>query len=90
MKHRKIISLTPIINKHSILRANGRLRNFSKIFFNNCPIILDSHHYVTRLLIKYYHKKFNHANFATVINEIRQKFGKLGLRNTLRSICSSV
>ena len=57
-KHSKIISLTPIIDRHGILRANGRLRNFPKEFFDNCPIILDSHHYVSRLLIKYYHEKF--------------------------------
>lgn len=57
--------------------------------FKNEPIILDGHHYVTRLIVREYHKKFNHGRYNIVINEIRQECWITGLRNMLRSITSN-
>lgn len=84
----KLNNLTPIIDKDGILRANGRLRNLPDNLFEsyNYPIILELSHYVTRLIVNYYHEKFKHGSYETVINEIRQKYWIAGLRSALKSI----
>ena len=85
-KNSKLISLTPILDNDNILRANGRLRKFPENIFQNQPIVLCSSQYVTRLIIRYYHEKCNHNSFNIVMNEVRQKYWILGLRNTLRNL----
>lgn len=42
----------------------------------------------TKLLIQYYHEKYNHGNHSTVINEIKQNYYVIGLRSTMRYICN--
>lgn len=37
------------------------------------PIILGRHHYVTHLIVNYYHKKYKHLNHHTVLNEVQKK-----------------
>lgn len=88
MNNGKLALLTPVIDGEGILRANGRIRNLPKELFENCPVILDEIYYVTSLIIKFYHDKFNHGNYDTVINEMRQKCWIPGLRNALGSITS--
>ena len=84
-KSSKIANLSPFLDQNQILRANGRV-NLVNENFENQPIILDSNHYATRLLISEYHRKYYHSSNNTVLNELRQKYYILGLRNTLRSI----
>ena len=88
-KNSKILSLNPFIDKDGILYSESRLVNFSLNEFLSKPMILDGKHYIVRLLIKYYHNKFYHANHETVVNELRQRYWIVGLRQTLRSIVSS-
>lgn len=87
-KHRKIATLTPMLDKKGILRVNGRLRNLPKKIFENQPIILNIKHYITRLIVRYYNEKFDHGSFNTVMNELRQKYWITGLRTALRTIIS--
>ena len=87
-KNSKLVNLTPYLDKDGILRANGRLRNIPKNILKNgnYPIILDLKYYVTRLIVKYYHVKYYHGSYETVINEIRQTFWISGLRSALKSL----
>ena len=87
-KDSKIITISPFLDKESMLRAEGRLGNFSEGGFSSNPIILDAKEYLTRLLIKHYHEKLYHGSHETVINEMRQKYYIVGLRQGLRSIVS--
>lgn len=69
-----------------LLKMKGRInaaRNLKDGFKR--PIVLDSKHTITRLLIAHFHKVLNHGNHATVINEIRQRFWILGLRAAVRA-----
>ena len=80
----KILQLNPMLDVKGILRVNGRLKRIFPELFNNNPIILDVKHHVTCLLIKYFHDKFNHNGYRTLLNEIRQTYWIAGLRNALR------
>ncbi|XP_058792183.1 uncharacterized protein LOC131664808 [Phymastichus coffea] len=90
----KIISLRPYIDEEGLLRARGRVvRTWDEKVagpksenseFENRPIILDANHYLTKLLIAFYHKRQFHGSNETIVNEMRQKFYTVGLRTSLR------
>ena len=82
----KIISLNPFLDGEGILRCNGRATLATG--FNNEPIILDAKHVATRSLISEFHRNWKHGSNNTVLNEIRQRFYIIGLRNALKSIVS--
>lgn len=84
----RIANLNPFIDKSGVLRSNGRLIKFSECDFPSQPVILDAKSGVTRLLIMEYHEKYYHGSHQTVMNEIRQKFWIVGLRQGLRSLVS--
>ena len=86
-KSSRILNLNPKMID-GLLRAEGRLSLFSVDNFSFKPIILDAKEDFTRLLIKEYHEKFFHGSHETVINEMRQKFWIVGLRQVLCSIVS--
>ncbi|XP_065084488.1 uncharacterized protein LOC135706762 [Ochlerotatus camptorhynchus] len=52
------------------------------------PVILPKDHYVTQLMINWYHRKYGHANNETVVNEIRQKFHISELRTAVKKVAS--
>ncbi|XP_076660139.1 uncharacterized protein LOC143363448 [Halictus rubicundus] len=87
-KGSKIIGLKPFMDEVGILRARGRITKFRDGVFNNQPIILDSRHPATMLLIRAYHQRFFHGSSNTVVNEIRQKYYIVGVRRALRSLIS--
>ena len=82
----RILFLTPYIDKNGILRSNSRIQGFDCDNFPTDPIILDLNDKYSFLLIKQYHEKFFHRGHETVVNELRQKFWIIGLREKLRSI----
>ena len=82
----KILNMRPFINSNGFLCAEGRVTKIDNVLFNNFPIILDGKHPCVKLLLKEYHRRFYHGSHETIVNEVRQKFYIIGLRNTLRSI----
>ncbi|XP_076389575.1 uncharacterized protein LOC143264787 [Megachile rotundata] len=84
----KIIQLQPFLDERGILRANGRVTKIAGYEFNNNPIILEGKHPATRALVMEYHRRFFHASRDSVVNELRQKYYIIGLRNLLRSLIS--
>lgn len=50
------------------------------------PIILSKNHYITYLLVDWYHRKYKHVHHETVINEIFQKYHIPGLRTLLHKV----
>ncbi|XP_076661126.1 uncharacterized protein LOC143365004, partial [Halictus rubicundus] len=87
-KKSKIVALKPYVDEKGILRAWGRVTKIAEEEFNNHPIILDSKHPATKLLIEHYHRRFYHASNESVVNELRQQFYIIGIRRALRSIIS--
>ena len=82
----KIADVRPYVDTNGVLRAKGRVPLSPGLNFNNNPIILDSKHFATIMLIKEYHRKFYHASSNAVLNELRQHYHIVGLRRTMRSI----
>ncbi|XP_076660469.1 uncharacterized protein LOC143363824 [Halictus rubicundus] len=87
-KSSRIVKLQPLVDENGILRASGRVTKVKGFEFNNNPIILDGKHPATRSLVAEYHRRFYHASHDAVVNELRQEFCIVGLRNTLRSLIS--
>ena len=87
-KNSRILNLNCYIDKQGILRSESRLINFSENDFVSNPIILDANENLARLNIKFYHEKFYHGSHESVVNEIRQKFWIVRLRQGLRSLVS--
>ena len=85
-KKSKILNVRPFINSNGILCADRRVTRLNNLIFNNNPAILDGKHPAVKLLLKEYHRRFYHASHEIVVNEVRQKYYVIGLRNTLRSI----
>lgn len=72
---------SPIKNCLPYLDDNGILRSKSRLdFMESCsedfrrPILLPNNHYITKLLMQYYHDKFWHQLNESAINEINQRF----------------
>ncbi|XP_052752614.1 uncharacterized protein LOC128201063 [Galleria mellonella] len=86
-KSSRLSKLSPMMGEDNLLRLYGRIKAVQNVDTDvRFPILLDGHHPVVRLLVQYFHRKAGHANNETVINEIRQQYWLLHLRNTVRSV----
>ncbi|XP_062709889.1 uncharacterized protein LOC134288601 [Aedes albopictus] len=86
-KSSKIRKLSPFLDKLGVIRMEGRIEASPYASFDaKYPIILPKGHYVTQLLIDWYHRRFGHGFGETVVNEVRQKFHISNLRVLVRSI----
>ncbi|XP_058790947.1 uncharacterized protein LOC131664097 [Phymastichus coffea] len=56
----KLASLRAFLDENSILRAEGRVKQIGDREVTFQPIILDSRHFATRLLIASFHRRFKH------------------------------
>ena len=82
----RILNLVPYLDSDGLIRLDSRVKNFNCENFPCCPIILDANDRFTLLLIKHYHEKFYHRSHETVVNELRQQYWIVGLRQKLRNI----
>ncbi|XP_072932283.1 uncharacterized protein [Epargyreus clarus] len=72
------------LNDDGILRLRSRT---SKIETNGKGLpILDGREHTTQLIIEHYHRHLLHSSHATVINELRQKYWILSLREAVRKV----
>lgn len=85
----RIYNLSPEIDENGILRLCGRADRLPESTIDQRrPIILDGQDGYSRLLIRYYHEKYNHIGHETVLNEIKQRFWILKATVTLKKIRS--
>ncbi|XP_062711745.1 uncharacterized protein LOC134289626 [Aedes albopictus] len=90
-KHSTIYRLMPMLDNNGLLRERGRIGAVDTISYHvRHPIILPSKHQVTELLVQRYHRRYNHGNAETVVNEIRQLYSIPRLRSMVKSIDSRV
>ncbi|KAL4718683.1 hypothetical protein ACJJTC_005503 [Scirpophaga incertulas] len=83
----RIARLSPILDPNGVLRISGRISAASNIPASAKQlIIMDGRHQSTRLLITHFHKIAAHGLNNFVINELRQKYWILHLRNVVRSV----
>lgn len=75
------------LDEHGLLRMHGRIDASNDITEESKrPIILPRDHQVTKLIVKWYHRRYHHHNHETVINELRQKFHISRIRQTVKTI----
>lgn len=73
-----------------LIRLSGRLDKSSELGIDTKrPIVLDPDHRITRLLIQRYHEEVYHHGQEIVINNLRQRFWILRMRQAVRSIWNS-
>lgn len=85
----RLLKLSPVLGEDQLLHLAGRIKAVEGIDPNTCfPIILDGRHPAVRLLVQSFHRRAGHANNELVINEIRQKFWIIRLRDTVRTIAN--
>jgi transposase InsO family protein len=74
-KTSKLLALEPFLDDFGLMRVRGRLGNCGALREEQKhPLIMDSHHHMTKLLLQWYHEMCGHQGQRTVANEIRQKF----------------
>ncbi|XP_055601508.1 uncharacterized protein LOC129750567 [Uranotaenia lowii] len=72
-KNSPLYKLSPYVDEQGVLRMDGRIGAAKNVEESTkFPVILCKQHPITDLLISHYHSKYHHANFETVVNEIRQ------------------
>ncbi|XP_055604358.1 uncharacterized protein LOC129752608 [Uranotaenia lowii] len=82
--------LVPFLDENGVLRENSRIRESKSAPYDvRFPVILPQKHRVTMLIVDYYHRRYNHANSETVVNEVRQLYSISGLRTFTRRISRS-
>ncbi|CAK1547419.1 unnamed protein product [Leptosia nina] len=70
-----------------LLRLQSRVGAISGVSGTyKTPILLDAKNHIARLILEDYHRRFNHANHATVMNEIRQRYWIIGLRAAIKGM----
>ena len=83
----KIYSLNPFIDDQGILRVGGRQQRAKFSYNSRHPIILDSRHPPTKLLIRSEHIRLLHGGSLLISSSLFRNFHLLGGR---RAICSIV
>ncbi|XP_055613361.1 uncharacterized protein LOC129759847 [Uranotaenia lowii] len=79
--------LTPYLDERGVLRVDSRVGAAKNVASNlKFPVILPKDHYVTELIIHYYHRKYLHRNSETVVNELRQCFYISQLRPVVKRV----
>lgn len=70
-----------------VIRMKSRLQEADYLQYNQRnPIILPGKHPLTRLIVNDMHVKYWHANYNTVLNELRQIYVIPNLRTLLKSV----
>ncbi|XP_035773157.1 uncharacterized protein LOC118456469 [Anopheles albimanus] len=70
-----LYKLSPVLDKHGVLRMRGRIDRCTWVGDDvKRPIIIPRKHYVATLIIQHYHQRYRHANHDTAMNEIRAKY----------------
>ncbi|XP_062713750.1 uncharacterized protein LOC134290600 [Aedes albopictus] len=81
--------LTVFLDDNGVLRIEGRIEAAKFVPYEpKYPVVLPKQHYVTRLLVDHFHRRYAHGYGETVINELRQIFHIPGLRTLVRQIAN--
>uniref|UniRef100_A0A182VT46 Integrase catalytic domain-containing protein n=1 Tax=Anopheles minimus TaxID=112268 RepID=A0A182VT46_9DIPT len=78
---------SPYLDEDGVIRLHGRIDACQHISDEmKRPIILPKTGHLTDLIIDDYHRRYQHANHQTVMNEVRQKFDVPALRSACHRI----
>ena len=82
----RLLRLSPMLDKNGLILLHGRTDNCEELARETKhPIILDRHVF-TDLLVYHYHCQWGHQGKEKLINELRQHYWILQVRNTVNRI----
>ncbi|XP_062702166.1 uncharacterized protein LOC134285450 [Aedes albopictus] len=82
-----LYQLTPFVDEEGVLRIDGRIGAAKDVCINTkFPAILPRKHRICELIVDLFHRKYQHANSETVVNEIRQQYYIPRLRSLVRKV----
>ncbi|XP_053375012.1 uncharacterized protein LOC128547190 [Mercenaria mercenaria] len=83
-----IQGLNPIIDEHGLLRIGGRLKNASELSISEKnPVILPKCHFVSKLVVRYYHESVRHQGCNFTEGAIRSGgFWIIGVKRLVRGM----
>ena len=73
-------------DKKGIFRCGGRLDNAELTEMQKHPIMLDSKHHVTRLIVEQSHKRVSHNGIKETLTELRSRFWIVRGRQFVRKV----
>ena len=83
----QLANLSPRIDDHGVIGMEGRLQYADSLIYEaSYPIMLPRGHYITKLIVRHYHEKANHAggvNFILAL--LSQRFWIIAAREEIRS-----
>ncbi|XP_065085443.1 uncharacterized protein LOC135707528 [Ochlerotatus camptorhynchus] len=86
-KSSPIYKTWPFMDDHGIVRMRGRIGAAPYVPTEaKFPTILSKNHPITFLIVDWFHRRFNHANRETIVNEIRQRFEIFKLRSLVEKV----
>ena len=82
----QLAKLSPRMDQQGVIRCNSRLYYAESLPYDaRCPIILPRGHWVTKLIVRYYHALANHvAGTNFVLAQISQRFWIVAAREEIR------
>jgi len=81
----RIRNLSPFIDEVGLIRVGGRLKNANIDAQAKHPILLPKSHFVTSLIVDFYHKQYLHAGPQFLQSHILKQFWILSARSLIRS-----
>lgn len=89
-KNSRLRKYSPFLDQNKIIRMRSRLQEAEFLQYEQRnPIILPNKNPVTKLIVHDFHVKYWHANYNTVLNELRQIYVIPHMRSILKSVRSS-
>lgn len=82
----KLVPLMPFIDSNKIVRVGGRLNNSNFDFDKKHPILLDSKHHFTKLVMTNEHVRLFHAGQQLLLASVRDKYWPIGGRCLARRV----
>lgn len=82
----KLLPLNPFLDSDDIIRVGGRIHLSDVQYDKKHPILLDSKHILTKLLMSHEHIRLFHAGPQLLLSSVREKFWPLGGRQLARNI----
>ncbi|XP_062713401.1 uncharacterized protein LOC134290309 [Aedes albopictus] len=89
-KSSPLYKMCPFIDDTGVMRKRSRLQNADWMAFHTkYPVILPRQNRISFLLVDYYHRRLQHRNRETVVNEMRQLYEIPRLRSVVFKVVDS-
>nr|CAI5833055.1 unnamed protein product [Callosobruchus analis] len=82
----RILSLSPFMDRDGLIRVGGRLKNSNLPYCRKHPILLNSSHHLTKLIIRKAHLDLLHAGTEQVLSHVRETFWPISGRSVARQV----